>query len=136
MWNYQKNNNINIETITLGSNKKVWWKCDKGHEWQAMIQKRALGEQSCPYCAGNILIQGKNDLATVFPLLAKEWNYEKNDDNPSDYFSVSGSKVWWKCSKCGNISSTGTITKLGHNWSETSRTAATRSTSTRTTPRR
>ena len=29
MWNYQKNNNINIETITLGSNKKVWWKCDK-----------------------------------------------------------------------------------------------------------
>ena len=52
MWNYQKNNNINIETITLGSNKKVWWKCDKGHEWEAKIVNRTKGA-GCQICYYN-----------------------------------------------------------------------------------
>ena len=51
MWNYQKNNNINIETVTLGSNKKVWWKCDKGHHWRATVLARAYGT-GCPKCEG------------------------------------------------------------------------------------
>jgi len=98
-WNYKKNSDLSPCDVVSGSNKKVWWKCDKGHEWKAEIQKRTLRGQGCPYCAGNILIKGKNDLATVLPELAIEWNYEKNHDAPCDYFSVSGKKVWWKCDK-------------------------------------
>ena len=46
------------------------------------------------------VIPGKNDLLTVYPELAKEWNYEKNDDlMPSSVLPGSHKKVWWKCSK-------------------------------------
>ncbi|MBQ4587207.1 MAG: zinc-ribbon domain-containing protein, partial [Clostridia bacterium] len=33
------------------SHKKAWWKCDKGHEWQARIASRNKGS-GCPYCSG------------------------------------------------------------------------------------
>ena len=42
------------------------------------------------------LIRGVNDLATVNPRLAKEWNYEKNGDlRPEDVTYGSDRKVWW-----------------------------------------
>lgn len=28
---------------------KVWWKCDKGHEWFTVIGSRAVGH-GCPVC--------------------------------------------------------------------------------------
>ena len=50
-WNWEKNNELNfqLETLTLGSNKRVWWMCSKGHEWQATIYSRNTGCR-CPYC--------------------------------------------------------------------------------------
>jgi hypothetical protein len=50
-WNWEKNNELGLDpkTLTLGSGKKVWWKCDKGHEWQATIASRNHGN-GCPYC--------------------------------------------------------------------------------------
>lgn len=43
-----------------------------------------------------------NDLATVYPLIAEEWNHEKNGDLlPSQITSRNNKKVWWKCRECG-----------------------------------
>lgn len=45
-------------------------------------------------------IEKGRSLADVFPELAKEWNYEKNDGKkPSDYYAKSGKKVWWRSSQ-------------------------------------
>ena len=40
-WNWEKNNELdfNPENLTLGSTKKAWWKCTKGHEWQASVKQ-------------------------------------------------------------------------------------------------
>ena len=59
-WDWVKNNNLNLipETLTLGSNKKVWWKCKNGHEWQAMIGNRHRGN-GCPICRKNKSSQNK-----------------------------------------------------------------------------
>ena len=98
-WNYEKNNGLTPIDVLPNSGKKVWWKCSKGHEWQATIDSRNKGH-SCPYCAGQKVIKGENDLQTVNPTLAKEWHYEKNDGlTPMDVLPNSGKKVWWKCSK-------------------------------------
>lgn len=35
--------------IIAGSNKKVWWKCSAGHEWEASPNKRKSG-RGCPIC--------------------------------------------------------------------------------------
>ena len=36
-WNYGKNGSLKPEHITASSNKKVWWICSNGHEWQATV---------------------------------------------------------------------------------------------------
>ena len=96
-WNYERNGRLRPEHVVSNSGKKVWWKCSKGHEWQATIQSRSNGV-GCPYCAGRIAINGQNDLQTANPTLAKEWNYGKNNGlAPSDVLPNSDKKVWWKC---------------------------------------
>lgn len=105
-WNYEKDNGLTPEDVTPSSNRKVWWKCNKGHEWQASINSRNKGH-GCPYCSGLYVIKGKNDLQTVNPTLAKEWNWVKNNDlTPRDVLTNSEKKVWWKCQK-------------GHEWQAT-----------------
>ena len=99
-WDYDKNQ-ITPNEVTVSSEKKVWWKCDKGHEWQASISNRNKG-RNCPYCAGKKILKNINDLATVYPNLAKQWNYKKNYPlTPSDIMSRVSKKVWWTCPKCG-----------------------------------
>ena len=100
-WNWEKNAELSFDPnlLTVGSGKKVWWKCSKGHEWQATIDRRSQGK-GCPYCSGRNAIKGKNDLQTVNPALAKEWNYDKNNGlTPTDVLPSSNKKVWWKCGK-------------------------------------
>ncbi len=98
-WNCEKNGNLKPENFTANSGQKVWWKCNKGHEWQATINDRNNGK-GCPYCSGRFAVKGKNDLQTVNPILAEEWNYEKNGNlKPQDFTENSGQKVWWKCNK-------------------------------------
>lgn len=103
-WDYKKNKNITPKDITKGSNKKVWWICDKGHEWKASLAERRNGKCGCPYCSNHRLLPGFNDLATVHPEVLEEWNYEKNGElglYPDKVFSGTAKKVWWKCKKCG-----------------------------------
>jgi len=56
-WNYAKNK-IDPNTIRKGCNKKVWWKCKKGHEWPAKICERTMG-RGCPMCRGVYLKNGE-----------------------------------------------------------------------------
>ena len=96
-WNYEKNKDIKPDMVIAGSGKKVWWKCSKGHEWQASINNRKKGTK-CPICSNAQVLKGYNDLATINPKLAKEWNYKKNNGlKPTMVTANSGKKVWWKC---------------------------------------
>lgn len=48
-WHPLKNDKIPV-CFTPYSNKKVWWKCDNGHEWEAIINNRTRGGTGCPVC--------------------------------------------------------------------------------------
>ena len=78
----EKNLLLTPEDITFGSNKKVWWKGACGHEWQISVKARSNGEK-CPICSGARVIAGINDLATLEPLLAKQWS-KKNKIKPTE----------------------------------------------------
>ena len=94
-WNYEKNGELMPQQVLANSSKKAWWKCPKGHEWQTSIEHRARG-QGCPICSNKQVLVGYNDLATVYPELIKEWNFEKNKGiKPTDYVFSSSKKVWW-----------------------------------------
>ena len=82
-----------------------WMKtiCNMNHRWRASIVSRTKGSK-CPYCSGICVIRGKNDLATLRPDIAAEWNDEKNGElKPCNLKIKSNKKVWWKC-------------KNGHEW--------------------
>ena len=44
-------NTIKPEEITRGAEKKVWWICEKGHEWEARVaNRRGINSNKCPVC--------------------------------------------------------------------------------------
>lgn len=96
-WNYEKNI-IKPEEINYGSVKKVWWKCNKKHEWQATPNNKIGKNQSCPYCSGKIT-DGTNSLIALHPELCKEWDCNKNIISPHSVLPHSHKKIWWKCNK-------------------------------------
>ncbi len=97
-WDFTKNNE-RPENFTCGSQKKVWWKCKNGHEWQATISHRTKRNQGCPYCSGRRTITGVNDITKTNPKLLEEWDYEKNLISPTQVKKGTHILIWWRCSK-------------------------------------
>ena len=56
---------------TISNGTRMPWKCRLGHTWRTSIAHRSGGTK-CPVCAGQIVLAGFNDLATLKPNLAKE----------------------------------------------------------------
>ena len=48
-WHPSRNGDLYPDSVTAGSSKKVWWRCERGHEWEAKVVSRKRGF-SCPYC--------------------------------------------------------------------------------------
>ncbi|MFA7219497.1 MAG: zinc-ribbon domain-containing protein [Synergistaceae bacterium] len=97
-WHPTKNGDLTPYDVVCGSDKKIWWKCKKGHEWISPINKRDRGD-GCPYCSGKRVCKD-NCLATLNPKLAKEWDYEANRNlTQNDVTCYSSKKVWWVCEK-------------------------------------
>ena len=100
-WDYESNGDLKPSEVTEYSMKRVYWRCDNGHVWDSTVANRSVGN-GCPYCSGKKLLQGFNDLRTLFPDVAAEWS-EQNKESPEDFTAGSHTKVKWKCSKCGHI---------------------------------
>ena len=101
-WDYEKNKPNLPSQYLAGSEKSVWWKCDKGHSYKKQISLRITNKIGCPYCSNRKLLKGFNDLETRYPDLAKEWDYESNGDlRPSSVVASPGShkRISWMCPK-------------------------------------
>lgn len=102
-WNFEKNSNLGLDVykITQGSGKKAWWVCSHEHEWQTAVHHRAGDrKQDCPYCSGNKVLKGFNDLWTTHPEVARNL-WDTNDGYL--YSQGSDQKVNWKCRECKSI---------------------------------
>lgn len=77
-WHPIKNGNLTPYNITSGSDKKIWWQCNKNqkHEWKVSVYNRKYG-YGCPYCSGQLPSKDYN-LLLDNPELCEEWNYNKN----------------------------------------------------------
>ena len=52
-WHPSKNKGIKAREVLCTHKDKVWWLCEKGHEWQATVRSRLAGK-SCPFCSSLI----------------------------------------------------------------------------------
>ncbi|MBR2742254.1 MAG: zinc-ribbon domain-containing protein [Clostridia bacterium] len=111
-WDYAANYPLIPENFAPHSNERVAWICKTcGTKWSAAIGDRTGEDKNgCPKCssmrAAQLRIQNKiknsGSLASQFPELIAEWNYEKNVDiSPEFLTSGSSKKVWWICKSCG-----------------------------------
>ena len=87
-------------TVTASSHKKLLWRCDRNHEWQAVVSSRTRGS-GCPFCANKAVLPGYNDLETTNPELAAEAQFDARTITRS-----SGKKLPWRCAS-------------GHEWTAT-----------------
>jgi hypothetical protein len=91
-WHPTKNHPFTAKDVKSGSSKSRWWKCKKGHEWQAAPKTRLRGDQ-CPICSGRKVLVGFNDLKTTHPDIAKE----ADGWDPTSVSAGSGNMEHWKC---------------------------------------
>jgi len=112
-------NDTTPDNTKVGSNIDRYWQCTKcGYgadgEWYVRPASRCNNYQKsgCPMCRYN-WFDGKihnstranakigvNDLATVYPELAKEIHPTLNEKSANEITASSHNKVYWKCIKC------------------------------------
>lgn len=90
------NGTLTPDRITAHSGLKVYWKCPLGHDYQSTVNNRSIGK-GCPYCAGKKVLIGFNDLQTLRPILALQWDTEKNILTPQQVTIGTHMSVYWKC---------------------------------------
>ena len=102
-WHPVLNDNLTPYDVTYNSSLKVWWQCEKGHEWPVSIHSRISNNSGCPCCSG-FRATKDNNLLIIFPEICEEWDYEKNKKKPEDFTPHSGQRVHWICSnkKCNH----------------------------------
>ena len=97
-WHPTKNNGLRPEQVAANSNRSVWWQCEQGHTWRAPVGRRVQFATGCPYCTGRKVLPGFNDLASLEPQVAAQWDTERNGSLRPDQVTVgSGKRVWWRC---------------------------------------
>ena len=113
LWDWKLNEEAGLDPSKLRcrSNKKAHWVCHKcpvgqPHRWQAVIgdmyRTMLRGTQGCPCCQGMQACKC-NSLQSLFPEVAAEWDYERNQGTPADYSAHSSVKVWWYNSHRGHF---------------------------------
>lgn len=110
-WDEEKNE-LTVDEVAAGDRNRYHWKKyyydeekDKefDFEWTSAPDKRCHAKSMCPYLSNKAVWHGYNDLATINPLLAKEWHPTKNGDlKPENISPNSSKKIWWICPDCGN----------------------------------
>ena len=86
--------------LGFGSGKSVEWSCKAHrHVWEAAVSSRSSGI-GCPYCSGNSLMLGFNDLATTHPDLAAEL---VDQSVATEHSFGTHRKAKWRCKAQGHV---------------------------------
>lgn len=97
-WDYCKNLD-NPWEIVKSKNATRWFICELGHSFSLTINSIQSRSNWCPYCAGQRVLLGFNDLKTNSPSIASHWNYTFNKKLPEEVLSSSTKKYWFVCSE-------------------------------------
>jgi len=94
-------NGITPDRISPKDTDKYWWTCKNSHpSFQQSVTHRVNRKTKCPYCSGRKPLVDENDLMTLFPEIAKEWDLEKNNGiSPREVSPFTHNSYWWICPK-------------------------------------
>lgn len=95
----QRNFPFTADSISHGSNKPIWWKCDAAsdHVWQATPAARTRGKGICPFCFG-LRVAPSTSLASKRPDLSLFFDDNLNPNSSLTSLSPSSNqKIYWRC---------------------------------------
>ncbi len=96
-WHSERNGTLTPADVLPAANRKVWWQCTEGHEWQTTPNMRTTRGTGCPYCAGMKTVF-EESLAGLFPAIAAEWHPVANGRRlPGEVSPGSNRRAWWLC---------------------------------------
>jgi len=109
-WDIEKNLPNRPSDIARGSHTQVFWKCSRcGCEFQQSLRNITKSQAGCPQCAKrlrglrrHITAARKNNFATNYPEICKEWHQKLNTLLPSEVSYNDNRQFWWTCSHCGS----------------------------------
>jgi len=91
-------NTSNPNNVDVNSSREYWWRCKNNHSYKMKINDKVF-RYKCPYCQNRKIWIGFNDLYSVMPSLAQEFDEEKNGVSTKEVYYRSTKKYYWKCSK-------------------------------------
>lgn len=96
LWNYELNN-IDPTTINQSNRLNLWWTCPiTKASYQRQLHRQLAAGPVSVYMTSSKVLSGYNDLETTFPDIAKLWDYDKNEDSPTEVMPFSHKRRWWK----------------------------------------
>ena len=98
---HESRNDRGPQDVSAKSAYRAWWHCSTcGHDWVSPVHSRANGT-GCPLCTNRVTVTGVNDLASIRPDLAAEWDPLLNTVDSPATIRISCTKVyWWRCKTC------------------------------------
>ena len=91
----------------MQSSKQIFWLCTncqagQQHSWSAApFSRYGRSKTGCPCCAGHTACKC-NSLQALYPDIAAEWDYAKNQGHSSDYTGSSTYLACWVSPKRGS----------------------------------
>ena len=92
-WDEEANGGVSASSVTVGSDKKRYWRCAQGHTFYRSPNTRIRRGRvaTCPAC--------RKTVADISDLLA-EWDEEANGEiSASSVTAGSGKKCYWRCAQ-------------------------------------
>jgi hypothetical protein len=66
-WHPTRNKDFTAARAAAGSGRRVWWQCQRGHEWKTRISARTKRGSGCPECSRRQPFKRLPSLAEVAP---------------------------------------------------------------------
>ncbi|MGO4583990.1 zinc-ribbon domain-containing protein [Arthrobacter sp. 2RAF6] len=99
LWDPDAGNEKSPRELSPGNSRdRIVWRCPRGHPFVRTPASLVASGGRCQICRGYILLPGINDLATLRPDVATQWNYDRNGTLRPDQVKPGSTKVvWWVC---------------------------------------
>lgn len=97
-------NTMELTKISSGTDKEAWFICHLcGRRYPISVRRWCKMEIPCKYCRDHTtrILPFDETFAGQYPELVKDWDFSKNEINPSRITKNYSKNVYWRCHKCG-----------------------------------
>ena len=84
-WNYVKNDGISPRDVFMNSNKKYWFICEKGHNFNITLAAISSSQNWCRYCVNKTEQKLQERLVIDFPSLQREITFQWSNKKRYDF---------------------------------------------------